>query len=157
GGAGRLGGAGPSRPRTADLARDAAGRGDRRAARGADRGQRGTGAARGRDVRLRGGVAEVSDLYPVGLMLAGRRVLVVGGGAGASRRVPALLSAGADVLLVSPEVTPALRALIDAGRITWVPRRFEPSDVDGSWLVQAAVDDPAAGAEVSEAAESRRV
>ncbi len=99
----------------------------------------------------------MSSLYPVGLRLSGRRVLVVGGGAVASRRVPALLDAGAEVVLVSPEITPALRALSDAGRIDWVPRRFEPSDVDGAWLVQAAVDEPAAAAAVSEAAEARRV
>ncbi|GIH20303.1 uroporphyrinogen-III C-methyltransferase [Rugosimonospora africana] len=99
----------------------------------------------------------MSSLYPVGLRLSGRRVLVVGGGAVASRRVPALLDAGAEVVLVSPEITPALRALSDAGRIHWVPRRFEPSDVDGAWLVQAAVDEPAAAAAVSEAAEARRV
>jgi uroporphyrin-III C-methyltransferase/precorrin-2 dehydrogenase/sirohydrochlorin ferrochelatase len=96
-------------------------------------------------------------LYPVGLRLDGRRVLVVGGGTVASRRVPALLDAGADVLLVAPEVTPALHALIDAGRIGWLPRRFQPSDVDGAWLVQAAVDDPAAAREVSAAAEAARV
>ncbi|MCL7456810.1 uroporphyrinogen-III C-methyltransferase, partial [Micromonospora sp. MSM11] len=40
--------------------------------------------------------------YPLGLRLAGRRVVVVGGGAVATRRVPALLDAGADVLLVAP-------------------------------------------------------
>ncbi len=56
--------------------------------------------------------------YPVGLRLAGRRVVVVGGGHVAQRRVPALIGAGADVLLVSPEVTPALEGL--AGEITWV-------------------------------------
>jgi uroporphyrin-III C-methyltransferase / precorrin-2 dehydrogenase / sirohydrochlorin ferrochelatase len=96
-------------------------------------------------------------LYPLGLKLDGRRVLVVGGGAVATRRVPALLDAGADVVLVSPHVTPALHAHADAGRIAWRARRFEPSDVDGAWLVQAALDDPAAAAEVSAAAEDRRV
>lgn len=96
-------------------------------------------------------------LYPVGLRLNGRRVLVVGGGTVASRRVPALLDAGADVLLVAPEVTPALRGLVDAGRVGWLPRRFQPSDVDGAWLVQAALDDPAAAREVSAAAEAARV
>jgi uroporphyrin-III C-methyltransferase / precorrin-2 dehydrogenase / sirohydrochlorin ferrochelatase len=99
----------------------------------------------------------VTPLYPVGLRLAGRRVLVVGGGTVASRRVPALLDAGADVLLVAPRVTPALRALVDAGRIGWLPRRFEPSDVDGCWLVQAALDDPEAAGQVSAAAEAARV
>ncbi len=95
--------------------------------------------------------------YPLGLMLAGRRVLVVGGGAVASRRIPALLEAGADVVVVAPEVTPAMHGLADAGRLRWVARRFQPSDVDGVWLVHVAVDDPEAAAEVSEAAEQRRV
>ena len=89
--------------------------------------------------------------------LDGRRVLVVGGGAVATRRVPALLAAGARVEIVAPELTPALRAHVDAGRVTWQARRFEPADVDGAWLVQVAVDDPAAAAQVSAAAEQRRV
>jgi uroporphyrin-III C-methyltransferase/precorrin-2 dehydrogenase/sirohydrochlorin ferrochelatase len=95
--------------------------------------------------------------YPLGLRLAGRRVVVVGGGAVATRRVPALLDAGADVLLVSPELTPALRAHVDAGRLRWEPRRFVPADLDGAWLVQAAVDDRAAAAAVSAAAAERRI
>ena len=96
-------------------------------------------------------------LYPIGLQLAGRRVLVVGGGTVATRRVPALLDAGAKVVLVAPSVTPALRSLADARRLHWVPRRFEPSDVDGAWLVQAALDDRLAAAAVSAAAAERRV
>ncbi|WP_420117678.1 uroporphyrinogen-III C-methyltransferase [Micromonospora sp.] len=95
--------------------------------------------------------------YPLGLRLAGRRVVVVGGGAVASRRVPALLDAGADVLLVAPEVTPALRAHVDAGRLHWRPRRFAPDDLDGAWLVQVAVDDPLAAASVSAVAAERRI
>ena len=97
------------------------------------------------------------SLYPLALRLDGRRVLVVGGGAVATRRVPALLDAGALVVLVSPVVTPALRALAEAGRLAWVPRRFEPADLDGAWLVQVAVDDRAAAERVSAAAETRRV
>ncbi|MEU1685753.1 uroporphyrinogen-III C-methyltransferase [Micromonospora sp. NPDC005707] len=95
--------------------------------------------------------------YPLGLRLAGRRVVVVGGGAVATRRVPALLDAGADVLLVAPELTPALRAHVDAGRLRWEPRRFAPGDLDGAWLVQVAVDDRVAAAAVSAAAAERRV
>ncbi|WBB66834.1 uroporphyrinogen-III C-methyltransferase [Micromonospora sp. WMMD812] len=95
--------------------------------------------------------------YPLGLRLAGRRVVVVGGGAVATRRVPALLDAGADVLLVAPELTPALRAHADAGRLHWAARRFAPGDLDGAWLVQVAVDDPLAAASVSAAAAERRV
>jgi uroporphyrin-III C-methyltransferase/precorrin-2 dehydrogenase/sirohydrochlorin ferrochelatase len=100
---------------------------------------------------------EGADLYPLALRLAGRRVLVVGGGAVATRRMPALLATGARVELVSPELTPSLRALADAGRLHWLARRFTPADLDGCWLVQVAIDDPVAAAEVSEAAEERRV
>jgi uroporphyrin-III C-methyltransferase/precorrin-2 dehydrogenase/sirohydrochlorin ferrochelatase len=71
--------------------------------------------------------------------------------------VPALLDAGASVVLVSPVVTPALRALADADRLVWQSRTFEPSDVDGVWLVQVAVDDASAAAAVSAAALERRV
>jgi uroporphyrin-III C-methyltransferase/precorrin-2 dehydrogenase/sirohydrochlorin ferrochelatase len=99
----------------------------------------------------------VSELYPIGLRLEGLRVLVVGGGAVATRRVPALLAAGADVVLVAPVLTPALHDLATAGRVEWLARRFEPGDVDGAWLVQVAVDDPAAAAAVSDAARERRV
>jgi uroporphyrin-III C-methyltransferase / precorrin-2 dehydrogenase / sirohydrochlorin ferrochelatase len=99
----------------------------------------------------------VSTLYPIGLRLAGRRVLVVGGGTVATRRVPALLDAGAEVVLVAPHATPALQALATAGRIRWEQRAFRPSDVDGAWLVQAALDDPAAAAQVSAVAESQNV
>jgi uroporphyrin-III C-methyltransferase/precorrin-2 dehydrogenase/sirohydrochlorin ferrochelatase len=97
------------------------------------------------------------NLYPLALKLDGRAVLVVGGGAVATRRVPALLDAGAVVTLVSPELTPALRGLADGGRLRWVARRFEDSDVDGAWLVQVVVDDPQAAVRVSAAAEARRV
>ncbi len=93
--------------------------------------------------------------YPVGLRLAGRRVVVVGGGHVAQRRVPALIGAGADVLLVSPEVTPALEGL--AGEITWVQRRFEITDLEEAWYVVAATDDPETNALVSQECEDRRI
>ncbi|HYN94750.1 MAG TPA: NAD(P)-dependent oxidoreductase, partial [Pilimelia sp.] len=99
----------------------------------------------------------MNELYPLALRLAGRRVLVVGGGAVATRRVPALLAAGARVAVVSPELTPALQAHVDAGRLHWAARRFEAADLDGVWLVQVAVDDRLAAAAVSAAALERRV
>jgi uroporphyrin-III C-methyltransferase/precorrin-2 dehydrogenase/sirohydrochlorin ferrochelatase len=97
------------------------------------------------------------NLYPLALKLHDRRVLVVGGGAVATRRVPALLAAGARVEIVAPELTPALHGYVDAGRVAWNARRFEPADVAGAWLVQVAIDDPAAAEQVSVAAEQHRV
>lgn len=93
--------------------------------------------------------------YPVGLHLAGRRVVVVGGGHVAQRRVPALIAAGADVHLVSPEVTPAIEGM--TGEIIWTRRGFQESDLDGAWYVLAATDDGDANEAVSRAAEERRI
>ncbi|MGI5164358.1 uroporphyrinogen-III C-methyltransferase [Spirillospora sp. CA-253888] len=95
--------------------------------------------------------------YLLGLRLGGRRVLVVGGGRVAQRRVPALLAAGADVVLVSPEVTPSLEDLINDGRVTWHARPYRPGDCAGSWLVQAVTDDGKVNADVVAEAEEARI
>ncbi|GCD89113.1 uroporphyrinogen-III C-methyltransferase [Nocardioides sp. LS1] len=95
--------------------------------------------------------------YPSGLILAGRAVVVVGGGHVAQRRVPALLGVGAVVTVVSPVVTPAIEGLVGAGEVTWVERGFEEHDLDGAWYVIAATDDHDANEEVSRAAEERRI
>ena len=89
--------------------------------------------------------------------LTGRRVLVVGGGRVARRKVEALLSSGASVEVVSPELEPGLRSLHQSGRISWLRRQFEPDDCEGAWLIIAATDDEAVQQEVFRQAESRRI
>src|SRR5215469_366102 len=96
------------------------------------------------------------DPYLLGLRLEGRRVVVVGGGAVASRRVPALLDAGAEVLLVSPKVAASLEDLAAAGRIRWAARGYQPGDCAGAWLVCACTDDPAVNAAVAAEADRQR-
>ncbi|MFG3442301.1 uroporphyrinogen-III C-methyltransferase [Nonomuraea sp. NPDC047897] len=95
--------------------------------------------------------------YLLGLRLSGRRVLVVGGGRVAQRRVPALLEAGAVVTLVSPSVTPALDDLIAAGRVTWHSRPYEVGDCDGAWLVQACTDERSVNTAVAAEAEAKHI
>ena len=95
--------------------------------------------------------------YPSGLRLAGRRVVVVGGGQVAQRRIPALIGSGAEVYVVSPEVTPAIEGLVGAAEVEWADRGFRDDDLDGAWYVIAATDDPAVNRAVSEGADSRRV
>lgn len=94
--------------------------------------------------------------YPSGLRLAGRRVLVVGGGHVAQRRVPQLIAVGADVHVVSPVVTPAIEGLVGSGEITWHQRPFEDADVDGAWYVIAVTDDRAVNNRISELCEAQR-
>jgi uroporphyrin-III C-methyltransferase/precorrin-2 dehydrogenase/sirohydrochlorin ferrochelatase len=93
--------------------------------------------------------------YPSGLRLEGRKVVVVGGGQVAQRRVPGLIAAGAQVYVVSPLVTPALEGLADAGEVTWLRRRFDDTDLDGAWYAIAATDDAEVNGAVGRAAETR--
>jgi uroporphyrin-III C-methyltransferase/precorrin-2 dehydrogenase/sirohydrochlorin ferrochelatase len=95
--------------------------------------------------------------YPSGLRLAGRRVVVVGGGHVAQRRVPQLIAVGAEVHVVSPEVTPAIEGLAGAGEIVWHPRGFTDADLDEAWYVIAATADREINEQVSAAAEVRRI
>ncbi|MGI8902036.1 MAG: uroporphyrinogen-III C-methyltransferase [Nocardioides sp.] len=95
--------------------------------------------------------------YPSGLRLAGRRVLVAGGGHVAQRRIPGLLAAGADVVLVSPEVTPAVEGMAGSGDVVWLRRRFVAEDLDGTWYVVVATDDVVVNEEIGALAESRRI
>jgi uroporphyrin-III C-methyltransferase / precorrin-2 dehydrogenase / sirohydrochlorin ferrochelatase len=94
--------------------------------------------------------------YLLGLRLEGRLAVVVGGGAVASRRIPALLDAGAQILLVSPKATASLEDLAAAGRIRWTARNYSPGDCAGAWLVCACTDRPQVNAAVAAAAESQQ-
>jgi siroheme synthase-like protein len=97
-----------------------------------------------------------TTLLPLFLKLAGRRVLVVGGGPIATSKVRLLLEAGADVLVVAPDVHPELVALEAEGKISITRRCYEERDLGGVWLVVAAVPTEVAR-QVAAAAESRRL
>jgi len=95
--------------------------------------------------------------YPVNLLVAGRRCVVVGAGRVAARKVAGLLDAGAVVHIVAPVVGPEVAAWRDTGRVTVDERPFRPGDLDGAWLATTATPDPAVNAAVYEAGEARRV
>ncbi|MFF6994106.1 uroporphyrinogen-III C-methyltransferase [Streptomyces sp. NPDC008313] len=95
--------------------------------------------------------------YPVGLRLAGRRVVVLGGGQVAQRRLPALIAAGADVHLVSPDATPSVEAMADAGEITWERRAYRDGDLADAWYALIATGDTGANTAASAEAERHRV
>ncbi|GGV82406.1 uroporphyrinogen-III C-methyltransferase [Streptomyces gelaticus] len=103
-------------------------------------------------------MAEHADhpAYPVGLRLSGRRVVVVGGGQVAQRRLPALIAAGADITLVSPSATPSVEAMADAGEIRWERRRYRDGDLTDTWYALIASDDDATNDAASAEAERTR-
>lgn len=96
-------------------------------------------------------------MYPINLMLEGRRCLVVGGGTVAERKVTSLLAAGAAVTVIAPAVTIQLRQWWMQGRLEWLCRAFEISDVAGYFLVICATSDSAANAAAAAAGRSGSV
>ncbi len=95
--------------------------------------------------------------YPVNLLVAGRRCVVVGAGRVAARKIAGLLGAGAVVHVVAPDLGAEVLDWRDSGRVTVDERPFRPTDLDGAWLATAATPDPAVNAAVFEAGEARRL
>jgi uroporphyrin-III C-methyltransferase/precorrin-2 dehydrogenase/sirohydrochlorin ferrochelatase len=92
--------------------------------------------------------------YLLALRLAGRRVTIIGGGTVAARRVPALLDSGADVVIISPELSPQLAEFAAAGRIRWTQRGYAPGDCADAWLVGACTSDPDVNSAVADEADA---
>jgi uroporphyrin-III C-methyltransferase/precorrin-2 dehydrogenase/sirohydrochlorin ferrochelatase len=101
----------------------------------------------------------VSDnAYLVGLRLAGKKVVVVGGGTVAQRRLPLLVANRADVHVITRTATPAVEAFSQQEPgITLVLREFRDGDLDGAWYAIAATDDPDVNAAVVAEAERRHI
>ena len=98
------------------------------------------------------------NAYLVGLRLAGKKVVMIGGGTVAQRRVPVLISHGADVHVIARAATPAVEALAEQQPgITLTLRDYRDGDLDGAWYAIAATDDPEVNAAVVAEAESRRI
>jgi uroporphyrin-III C-methyltransferase / precorrin-2 dehydrogenase / sirohydrochlorin ferrochelatase len=95
--------------------------------------------------------------YLAGLDLAGRRVVVVGGGTVAARRLPRLVESGASIEVISPQATPSVVGLADSGALVWHERPYADGDLDGAWYVLCCTSSPEVNAAVSAEAQSRRV
>jgi siroheme synthase-like protein len=93
--------------------------------------------------------------WPVNLLVRGRRVVVVGAGAVAARKVASLLDLGADVLVIAPEIGAEVRAFADQGRCAVQVKKFEPADLDGAWLAVTATPDASVNRAVKEAGDAR--
>ncbi len=83
----------------------------------------------------------IPALFPMFVKLAGRRCLVVGGGAIAESKVQSLLNAGGHVTVVSPTLTSDLASQEASGSFAWESRKFRASDLDDVFLVIAATSD----------------
>lgn len=79
------------------------------------------------------------DLYPVFLKLDGLKVVVVGAGPVADQKLDGLVTAGARITVIAPDITPAIAARAARGEVAIIARAFEDADLDGArWVVAAA-------------------
>ncbi|WP_428910968.1 NAD(P)-binding protein [Niallia sp. Krafla_26] len=81
------------------------------------------------------------DYYPIQLNLKGKRAVIIGGGKIAERKVRGLLHTGADIILVSPEITDNLKESVQTGKLYWKQKSFSPEDINEAFLVIAATSD----------------
>lgn len=93
-------------------------------------------------------------IYPIALKLAGRKAVVVGGGAVALQKVRTLLPARARITVVSPAFDPRLRRIRG---VTLCRKRFSPADLRGAFVAIGAADDPRVNAAVARAARRRGI
>jgi len=90
--------------------------------------------------------------YPIQLKLGDRAVLVVGAGSVATRKLARLIACGANVSVVAPRCSGAVRDMASEGRVTFHERTFADEDVLASFLVIAATDDTATNEHVARCA-----
>jgi siroheme synthase-like protein len=95
------------------------------------------------------------SLFPMFVKLAGRCVVVVGGGEIAAGKINGLLQAGANVRIVSPALNSALAALVRENKIAWSEKEFAPEDLEGAFLGIAATSIPSVNESVYRAADAR--
>lgn len=98
------------------------------------------------------------NAYLVGLRLAGKKVVVIGGGTVAQRRLPLLIGSDADVHVIARAATPAVEVLSTTNPgITLQLRDYRDGDLDGAWYAIAATDDPDVNAAIVAEADRRQI
>lgn len=95
--------------------------------------------------------------YLAGLELSGRRVVVVGAGSVAQRRLPRLIATGARIEVIAPEATMSVNGMADADELQWHQRPYADGDLEDAWYAVACTNDPDVNAAVCAEAERRRV
>jgi len=97
------------------------------------------------------------SMLPIFLKLDGRRCLLVGAGTVALEKVSTLLKTGLQIQIIAPEARPEIVELARAGKLEWIQRTFDPSDLEGNTLVIAATNVPQVNAAVYHSAVERGI
>ena len=95
--------------------------------------------------------------FPVNIDIKNQKCLVVGGGCIAERKVLSLIECEADVVVVSPKITSALTKLAQEGKIKYIKRGFNESDLKDSFIVICATNNQLLNEEIGKKCKSRRL
>lgn len=92
------------------------------------------------------------EAYPITLHIEGKKAVVIGGGSVAFRKIKRLLSSGAHVTVVSPDICTGVHELYTAGKLSWQSKIFEEEDLEEALIVMAASGTKSVNASVAAAA-----
>jgi precorrin-2 dehydrogenase/sirohydrochlorin ferrochelatase len=95
--------------------------------------------------------------YPVILRLDGKKVVIVGGGKVAERKVKGLLGTRAEVVVISPEVTDEIQGLHRNGKIVWKQKFFSDSDISDAFMIFAATNNREINQSISISADAHQL
>ena len=95
--------------------------------------------------------------YPIMLRLEGKKVVVIGGGRVAERKVSGLLGTGSLITVISPQATDELKGLASSGLIEWHEKSFSKVDIEGAFLIFAATNDNVLNQSIKMAASNQQL
>ncbi|MEK3810660.1 precorrin-2 dehydrogenase [Bacillus sp. FSL R7-0685] len=91
-------------------------------------------------------------MLPLHISLEKKKVVIAGGGSIALRRLKTVISEGADITLVSPDVEPEIKQMAEERRIKWEKRTIEKEDYLNAFFIIAATDNAAVNKEIAQSA-----
>ena len=95
------------------------------------------------------------DYLPIFLSLKGRKVIVIGGGEVACRKIDLLRKAEAKITVISPALHPYLSGLVEKTEITWINKSYTSDDLEGAYQVWATTNQRALNHQVYNDAQAR--
>ncbi len=95
--------------------------------------------------------------YPVGIDLTEIKILVIGGGRIAERKIKKLLQYEGAVVVISPKITPALQSLNQQKRISFCRKKYSPNMLKKGTITFAATDSPRINSQIARDAKKKGV
>ena len=99
----------------------------------------------------------MAPYYPVYLDVKERCCVIIGGGQIAEGKIAALLECGAQIRMISPEVTDEVQDMADTGVLSLEKREYRDGDLEGAFIAIAATDDSSLSRRIAKEAEERNV